>query len=125
MIGIDPGPVAPQVLGHRSGFTHLRRPFAELERRELPRRFDWLLLDVNLAPTIALRYVEELLRTTGARPRHAVLTLKLNEWSLVERAPEWLSQLSQMGLSPMGPAHLPAFRQEVGVVAFVQRGRPR
>jgi hypothetical protein len=67
------------VIRHRSGFTHLQRPVAELDRAALPRRFDWLLLDVNLAPTIGLRYVEDLLRSTGARPRVALLTLKLND----------------------------------------------
>jgi 23S rRNA (cytidine2498-2'-O)-methyltransferase len=115
VIGIDPGPVAPQVLGHRSGFTHLRRPFSELEPRELPRRFDWLLLDVNLAPMIALRYVEDLLRTTGARPRHAVLTLKLNDDAVADSLPRLHERLHRLAgkRGRVRVTQLPSDRSEV------------
>jgi 23S rRNA (cytidine2498-2'-O)-methyltransferase len=115
VIGIDPGPIAPQVLGHRSGFTHLRRPFAELDRRELPRRFDWLLLDVNLAPPIGLRYVEDLLRATEARPRVAVLTLKLNDDAVADSLPRLHERLRKLAgkRGRVRVTQLPSHRSEV------------
>jgi 23S rRNA (cytidine2498-2'-O)-methyltransferase len=124
VIGIDPGPIAPQVIRHRSGFTHVRRPFAELGRGELPRRFDWLLLDVNLAPTIGLRYVEDLLRTTGVRPRVALLTLKLNDDEVAGSLGRLHARLA--GLAGEGGrvrvTQLPSHRSEV--IAIVDRPGP-
>lgn len=121
VVGVDPGPIAPQVLTHRSGFTHLRRPFAEIDRRELPRRFDWLLLDVNLAPTIALRYVEELLRMTGARPRVCVLTLKLNDDAVADSLPRLRERLGKLAgtRGRVRVTQLPSHRSEV--VAILDR----
>ncbi|MFV8751674.1 SAM-dependent methyltransferase [Nannocystaceae bacterium ST9] len=113
--GIDPGPIAPQVVRHRSGFTHLRKPFAELERDRLPRRFAWLLLDVNLAPTIGLRYVEDLLRSTGARPRGALLTLKLNDDEVAASLPRLHARLAALAgeRGRVRVTQLPSHRSEV------------
>lgn len=116
VIGIDPGPMHVRVLGHRSGFTHLRKPFAELARDELPRRFDWLLVDVNLAPTIALRYVEQLL--ARARPRALLFTLKLNDDAVAASLPRLHARLHELA-GPRGRVRsvaLPSHRSEVAAL---------
>lgn len=115
VIGIDPGPIAPQVLAHRSGFTHIRRPVGDLTARELPRQFEWLLLDVNLAPTITLRYVEDLLRETKVRPRVSLLTLKLNDDAVARNLPRLHARLRALA-GPRGRVRvtqLPSHRSEV------------
>jgi 23S rRNA (cytidine2498-2'-O)-methyltransferase len=96
VIGIDPGPIAETVLA-RARFTHVPRPFAELERRELSRllarRIDWLLLDVNLAPAISLRFVERVLGWLSARPRGCFLTIKLNDDKVAATLPRVRARL--------------------------------
>lgn len=128
VIGIDPGPIAAQVLAHRSGFTHLRRPFADVERRELPRRFDYLLLDVNLAPTIALRYVEKLSRMITAPPRAAVLTLKLNDDAVADSLPRLHDKLRELAgqRGRVRVTQLPSHRSEVvAIIDWPRAAKPR
>jgi 23S rRNA (cytidine2498-2'-O)-methyltransferase len=123
VIGIDPGPVAPNVLAHPSGFTHVRRPYAELTARERPRKFDLLLLDVNLAPMITLRYIEDLLR--DANPRLALLTLKINDDAVARSLPRLHARLVALA-GPRGRVRvtqLPSHRSEV--VAIVEWPRDR
>ncbi|MEZ4366304.1 MAG: hypothetical protein R2939_08435 [Kofleriaceae bacterium] len=54
--------MAPSVLAYVGAdgnrFVHLAMPAAEVPRRSLPPRIDWLASDVNLAPMVALRYIE-------------------------------------------------------------------
>lgn len=118
VVGIDPGPMDVRVLAHRSGFTHLRKPFAELARDELPRRFDWLLVDVNLAPTIALRYVEQLLAHAMARPRALLFTLKLNDDAVAASLPRLHARLDELAgaRGRVRVVALPSHRSEVAAL---------
>ena len=45
------------------------------------------------------------------------ITLKLNEWALAERIPELREKIAALGFASVEAAALPAFRQEIGVVA--------
>lgn len=125
VVGVDPQDVAlPERLAD-APFVHLRGSIEAMARDALPDEVSWIVVDLSVAAPVALHALQRLVkryRSVGTL-RGVLLTLKLNEWSLVERAPDWLSQLTQMGLSPIGPAHLPSMRQEVGMAAFVQKSR--
>jgi 23S rRNA (cytidine2498-2'-O)-methyltransferase len=125
VVGVDPQDMLlPDELPPDS-FTHLRGPIEALQRDQLPDDVAWIVVDLSVAAPVALRALQRLVKRYRSTLCGALLTLKLNEWSLVERAPDWLVHLEQMGLKPMGPAHLPSFRQEVAVAAFTEKGMAR
>jgi 23S rRNA (cytidine2498-2'-O)-methyltransferase len=125
VVGVDPQDmVLPDGLPE-GAFTHLRGPIEALQRDALPDGVAWFVVDRSVAAPVALRALQRLVKRYRSTLCGVLLTLKLNEWSLVERAPDWLEHLGQMGLKPMGPAHLPSFRQEIGMVAVTERGMAR
>lgn len=116
VVGVDPGAMDPRVL-QQPRFTHLQTTLAELRREALPARVDWLLLDVNLAPQVALHGLRRLVGTLRSTLRGALLTLKLNDWSLAGQVPRWLEQLSAMGFDEVRATQLSSNRQEICVAA--------
>ena len=116
VVGVDPGAMDPRVL-QQPRFTHLQTTLAELRREALPARVDWLLLDVNLAPQVALHGLRRLVGTLRSTLRGALLTLKLNDWSLAAQVPRWLEQLSAMGFDEVRATQLSSNRQEICVAA--------
>ena len=121
--GVDPGAMAPVVLAHPR-FRHLRLPVAELRLDDLPPRVDWLILDVNLAPQVALHAARALVAARRRSLRGVFFTLKLNDWSLAERVPDLLRRVEAMGLAQVRATQLPSNRQEICVVAAAP-GRAR
>ena len=115
--GIDPGAIDPAVLGfagpHGNRFHHHHRPAAEVERKDLPRHYQWLLLDVNLAPMVALRYVERFVALAHGGLRGAILTLKLNDDGVVAALPRLLERIGKLGARRLRVTQLPSHRSEV------------
>jgi hypothetical protein len=89
-----------------------------LRWEELPPRIDWLLVDVNLAPQVALHEVGRLMPRLKAALRGAVFTLKLNDWTFVAELPAMVERIRQMGLPDVRMRHLPSHRREVCAVAL-------
>jgi 23S rRNA (cytidine2498-2'-O)-methyltransferase len=118
--GIDPGAMHPAVLGyagpHRNRFIHLRMPAAEVPRRALPRRYQWLLLDVNLAPMIALRYAERFVALAHGGLRGAILTLKLHDDGIVADLPRLRARIATLGAAHLRVTQLPSHRHEVAAI---------
>ena len=83
--GVDTGELAPNVLAHPN-VVHVAKKVGALRWEELPERVDWLLVDVNLAPQVALHEVARLMPRLRTTLRGAVFTLKLNDWALRRRA---------------------------------------
>jgi 23S rRNA (cytidine2498-2'-O)-methyltransferase len=121
VVGVDPGAMDARVLSSPR-FTHLQMTLGELRREQLPYRVDWLLLDVNLAPQVALHQLRRIVSTLRPTLRGALLTLKLNDWSMAEQVPRFLSQVQAMGFDEVRATQLPSNRQEICVAA---RRRPR
>jgi 23S rRNA (cytidine2498-2'-O)-methyltransferase len=121
VVGVDPGDMAPSVLGFvgpaGNRFQHLRTTLAALRREALPPRVDWLLLDVNLAPQVALHALRRLVATLRRDLRGVILTLKLNDWGMADAVPDLVARVGAMGLGPARATQLPANRQEICVVA--------
>jgi 23S rRNA (cytidine2498-2'-O)-methyltransferase len=129
VIGVDPAAMDASVLSHvgKAGarLIHHQIPVASLTRAMLPAKVDWLLLDVHLAPQVALRAV----RRIASWLRHdlcgAVLTLKLNDWAFAEKLDSFLHQTEEMGLKEQAARQFANHRQELAIVGLTQRGKAR
>jgi 23S rRNA (cytidine2498-2'-O)-methyltransferase len=122
--GIDPGEMHPSTLAH-PGFRHLRKSVVEIEARELPPRVDWLLLDMNTEPRIALQQTERLAEMLRPGLLGAVLTLKLNQWKFARDRERWLDRARAMGLTRVRLAQLSTNRRELCLCGLTRRGLTR
>jgi 23S rRNA (cytidine2498-2'-O)-methyltransferase len=125
VIGVDPGDLAPQVLSYvgpgGARVTHLPIPVAALTREQLPARVDWLLLDVHLAPQVALRAVRRIVPMVRRSLRGVVLTLKLNDWAFAERIDSFVAQVRELGIPEPLARQLPSHRQEIAIAGQTAR----
>jgi 23S rRNA (cytidine2498-2'-O)-methyltransferase len=113
---VDTGALAPVVLA-LPGVHHVAKKVGALRWEELPAHIDWLLVDVNLAPQVALHEVGRLMPRLVTALRGAVFTLKLNDWTFVAELPALVERIRQMGLRDVRMRHLPSNRREVCAVA--------
>jgi len=113
---VDPGELAANVLA-MPGVKHLPIKVGALRWEQLPDRVDWLLLDVNLAPQVALHEVTRLMPKLRPTLRGAVFTLKLNDWSFVDELPALAERIRQMGFADVRLRHLPSNRREICAIA--------
>ncbi len=115
--GIDPGAMSPLVLDYvgtaGNRFVHLAQPAAQVEREALPKRIQWLACDVNLAPMVALRYVERFVALAKGRLRGAFLTLKLNDDGVFEALPRLALRIDSLGARTVRFVQLPSHRSEI------------
>jgi len=105
----DPAAAAAQLASFRATRVHV------------PAQIDWLLVDVNLAPQVALHEVGRLMPRLRAGLRGAVFTLKLNDWTFVAELPLLVDRIRQMGLPDVRMQHLPSNRKEICAVALLPR----
>lgn len=115
--GVDTGELAPNVRA-LSNVHHVAKKVGALRWEELPPRIDWLLVDVNLAPQVALHEVARLMPRLAPTLRGAVFTLKLNDWAFVSKLPVLVERIRQMGLPDVRMRHLPSNRREICAVAL-------
>lgn len=120
VVGIDPGQMAPQVLSS-SGFQHLQLPLGDVRREQLPKHVDWLLMDVNLAPQVALHGVRRIVSMLRPNLRGVIFTLKLNDWKMAEEVPALCARIAGMGLPNVRATQLPSNRREICAVATSTR----
>lgn len=129
VVGVDPNPLDPMVATYvgPSGVRvrYLPKNMGELRREELPKRVDWLILDVNLAASVALHGLHRLADKLRPTLRGMILTLKLNRWADAEQLPRWLNRLEAMGLVQPRAQQLYSNRQELCVVGLTERGLQR
>jgi 23S rRNA (cytidine2498-2'-O)-methyltransferase len=119
VIGIDPARVDPRVLGHPK-FTHVQKRGADVRRREF-RGVAWLAADMNLAPGYTLDTVEAIVTHSAVNIRGLLLTLKLLEWKLAERIPEYVERVKSWGYRDVRVRQLPHNRREVCLAAMRRR----
>lgn len=114
--GVDTGAMAANVLAHPN-VHHLQKKVGALRWEELPERVDWLLVDVNLAPQVALHETGRLMPRLRDTLRGAVFTLKMNDWGFVVELPTLVGRIRDMGFSDVKLRHLPSNRREICAVA--------
>jgi 23S rRNA (cytidine2498-2'-O)-methyltransferase len=120
--GVDTAALAPQVLAHPN-VRHVPKKAGALRWEELPPRVDWLLVDVNLAPQVALHEVARLVPPLRPKLLGAVLTLKLNDLAFVDELPALVERIRGMGLGDVRLRHLPSNRREICAVALALGAR--
>ena len=110
--GVDPGQMDPRVLAHPR-FKHHAVPAAEVARKDLPRTYEWLASDVNLAPMVALKYVERFVALAHGGLRGAFITLKLNDDGVFEALPRLATRIAKLGAKRVRYTQLPSHRSEI------------
>jgi 23S rRNA (cytidine2498-2'-O)-methyltransferase len=93
--------------------------------REDAGQAQWLLMDVNLAPQVALRSAARVAALVKSSLCGVVLTLKLNEWSFLEQTERFLDDVRAMGVVNPRARQLPAHRQEIVIAGITARGEAR
>jgi 23S rRNA (cytidine2498-2'-O)-methyltransferase len=114
--GIDPAEMAPAVLSHPR-FTHVRRRSTQVRRREF-RKIRWLTADMNVPPDYTLEAVEAIVTHPEVHIRGLLLTLKLPDWSLASRVPEYLTRIRGWGYNVVQARQLHYDRRELCVAAL-------
>lgn len=122
VVAVDTGALDPTVLAYRHAtgarVEHLATTLAAVRWEQLPARVDWLLVDVNLAPQVALHELARLMPRLRPTLRGAVITLKMNDLAVVASLPALAERIAGLGLSDVHLTHLPANRQELCAVAL-------
>jgi len=114
VIGVDTGAMDARVLNHPA-YDHIALAAGDVPHDYLPERVDLLASDMNLAPDVALRYIEPLCRRL--QPRHLILTLKMNDERVVEaQLPELIEHLRHFSPRPVWAKQLHANRREVTII---------
>ncbi len=113
--GVDTADLAPFLLVEPR-VHHLATKVGALRWEQLPPRVDWLLVDVNLAPQVALHEVARLMPRLCAL-RGAVITLKLNDDAVVAELPKLVERIRALGFGDVRLRHLPSNRREICAVA--------
>jgi 23S rRNA (cytidine2498-2'-O)-methyltransferase len=112
VVGIDPGRMDPVVLESRD-FAHVRKPVAEVAREELPEDAQWLLLDMNVAPSVSLYAVDRLAAMYSHSLLGLLLTVKLNTWKVADEIPGMIEHVRSMGMAKARATQLASNRQEI------------
>jgi len=127
VLAVDPAELEPHVLSFEgpggARATHLKLAASDLQRDQLPPHIDWLLLDVHLAPGVALRAASRIASMYTRTLRGAVFTLKLNCWSFADRLDTYLAQAKEMGLVDPQARQLISHRQELAIVGLTRLGQ--
>ena len=77
------------------------------------RHIVWLASDVNLAPMIALKYVERFVALAHGGLRGAFITLKLNDDGVFEALPRLAARIAKLGAAHVRYTQLPSHRSEI------------
>jgi len=119
VIGVDTGEMDERVLSFSgvdgASFTHLAVSAGEVAGTDLPRRVEVLVSDMNLAPPVALRYVERIQRRVRAET--LILTLKINDRKMEEAIPSFLKQVRNFAPGDLFATQLPANRKEITLIS--------
>ena len=121
VVGIDPAKMDPRIERHPA-FAHVQRPVAQVLREELPDSIQWLVLDMNTDPQIALYSVERLAARMSESLLGVILTIKLNEWKMADEIPNFIEQVEAMGMVRVKAAQLSYHRKEIVIFGLTRLG---
>jgi 23S rRNA (cytidine2498-2'-O)-methyltransferase len=123
VLGVDTGEMDGRVLafddGKGAAFSHFAISAGELRIEDLPRRVDLLASDMNLAPPVALRYIERLQRRVRART--LLLTLKINDAKMQSQIPTFLERVRKLTPGEVIATQLPSNRKEITILSLPER----
>ena len=129
VIAVDPADMDPRALAFEgpagARITHLPIAMGALGKELVARPVHWLLMDVHLAPQVALRGVSRIVRMLGPSLRGVVFTLKLNDWAFAERIDTFVGQVAAMGVHAPRARQLATHRQEIAIAGLMSTPRKR
>ncbi len=119
VVGIDPGDMDEAFLARAGNrFTHVKSAMGAVTRDAFPPNVAWIVLDVNLAPQVAVHGLKRFVAAYRGRSLRGVfLTLKMNDDAAVAAIPTLLARVAGMGLTGVRSTQLPSNRSEICVFA--------
>jgi 23S rRNA (cytidine2498-2'-O)-methyltransferase len=121
--GIDPADVDPAIVAHPR-FRHLKKRGRDVRRQEFS-GVNWLVADMNIAPQDTLDEVEPIITHPGVAIRGMILTLKLSDWNVAERLPEFVHRVRGWGYRDVRVRQLTTGGQEACLVALQRKALRR
>lgn len=120
--GVDPTPVDPSlVLGNGPGrFTQIQRPVQAVHPGDLPREFQWMVVDINEGPDRVLPEVRRLAQ--GRHLRGLLVTVKANRLEVADRIPIIEAFLRDLGFRQVRLFQGYHHHREFMAAAWGQRG---
>lgn len=120
VIAIDPAELDKSIAKHHN-LTYLRCRGREVSKKKL-KDVQWLLCDINAAPSFTLDTVEEIVTNQHVnRIRGLILTLKLADWRLAEEIDDWQERIRKLGFKAVKTRQLALNRREICLVAVRDR----
>ena len=116
VIAVDPARL-DQSLNDEPNLIHLQRRGKEIPRKQL-RDVAWLFTDINVPPNYTLDLVEDLVAHDDVKFKGMLLTLKMSDWELAERIPEYLERVKSWGYGFVKSRQLAFNRREICLMAF-------
>ena len=97
-------------------------PLPILHAKKKLKDVQWLLCDINVAPSYTLDAVEEIVTNQPVnRIRGLILTLKLADWRLAEEIVGWQERIRKLGFKTVKTRQLAFNRREICLVAVRDR----
>ncbi len=115
VVGVDTEPLKPAVFAYGERFKLIPKAMTTLERSDLPPGVAWLVMDVGVAPQVALHGFRRFFPPYRKSLKGVLLTLKLNDDLVVADIPNLLERVRSLGLSEVRATHLPSNRRELFV----------
>ena len=129
VFAVDPAALDERVLAFAgpggAKAVALKKTMDAVERADLTAPVQWLLMDVNLAPQVALRQAARVASLCKGSLLGVVLTLKLNDWKFLDQLESFLATARDMGIVGPDARQLPAHRQEIVLAGLTAKGRLR
>lgn len=113
--GVDPADMDETLLKN-AAFTHWKARARDLRRKQFS-GFRWLMSDASVAPRYTLDTVERIVSGPEVRFDGLLLTLKLTDWKLAERIPDFHKRVRSWGYRFVRSRQLAYNRREICVAA--------
>ncbi len=116
VIAIDPAEMEPSIEEHPK-LTFIRRRGHEVRKRDFS-NVRWLLADLNMAPKYTLDTVRDIVTHDAVNVSGLLLTLKHDDWKLIERVGEYIETVKAMGFQVVRTRQLAFNRREFCLIAI-------
>ncbi|MEM9411126.1 MAG: SAM-dependent methyltransferase [Planctomycetota bacterium] len=120
VLAIDPADLDPAVADHEN-LTHHKCRGKEI-KKTLLKNVNWLISDINVAPTYTLDTIEDILTNQHIKKvKGLVLTLKLSDLGLSQNLQTWIERIKKLGFQWVRTRQLAFNRREICLVAVRDR----
>ena len=117
---IDPAEMDRSLIGDH--FTHIKRPVQEVAPRELEKKIDWIMNDMNLSLEFSLKQTQKFIIEYKNNIKGAIITMKTpldSDVGLLLKAYE--SMIEKFSYLQIIPMQAPAHRKESSLVVLNKR----